>query len=94
LPQGLLNPIPFHLIWGNGATKYIDKEKNINNGFFKYVELWKMGMCKDETYARKLGPYVAYWENILELLLNPLPIQNSTLLEGFWRSSNSKSNHV
>jgi hypothetical protein len=55
----------------------------INNELSKYVELWKMGMCKDETYARKLGPYVAYWENILELLSNLLPIQNSTFLEGF-----------
>ncbi len=46
-----------------------------------------MGMYKDETYAIKLGPYVVYWENILELS-NPLPIQNSTLLESFWPSSN------
>jgi hypothetical protein len=40
-------------------------------------------MCKDETYAIKLGSYMDYWENILELLLNPLPTQNSTHLEGF-----------
>jgi hypothetical protein len=52
------------------------------------MEFWKMGMCKDETYAKKLGPYVACWENILELLSNPLPSQNSTLLEGFWSSTN------
>jgi hypothetical protein len=53
-----------------------------------------MGMCKHETYATKLGPYVAYWENILELLSNPLPTQNSTLLEGFWPSSNWRCNHM
>ncbi len=53
-----------------------------------------MGMCKDETYAKKLGPYVACWENILELLSNPLPSQNSTLLEGFWSSTNQRCNHV
>jgi hypothetical protein len=62
--------------------------------FFKYVEFWKMGMCKDETYARKFGSYVAYGENILELLLNLLPHQNSTLLEGFWSSNNWRSNHM
>ncbi len=35
-----------------------------------------------------------YWENILELLLNPLPTQNSTLLEGFGLSNNWRFNHV
>jgi hypothetical protein len=53
-----------------------------------------MGMCKDETYARMFGPCVAYWGNILELLLNPLAPQNSTLLEGFWSSNNWRSNHM
>ncbi len=36
----------------------------------------------------KLNLYVAYWKNILELLSNPLPTQNSTLFEGFWPSNN------
>jgi hypothetical protein len=95
LPQGLPNLIPFCLIWGNDATKSIDKEKFVNGGLFKYVEFWKMGgLCNDETYAKKLGPYVAYWENILKLLSNPLPTQNSTLLEGFWPSCNWRFNHV
>ncbi len=52
-----------------------------------------MGMCEDETYAIKLGPYMAYWENILGLS-NPLPTQNSTFLEGFWPFDNWRSNHV
>jgi hypothetical protein len=43
LPQGLPNPIPFHLIWGNDATKSIDKERNVNGELSKYVEFWKMG---------------------------------------------------
>jgi hypothetical protein len=60
LPHGLPNLIPFHPIWGNDTTKSIEKEKLINNGLFKYVEFWKMEMCKDETYARKLGPYLYY----------------------------------
>ncbi len=33
-----------------------------------------MGMCEDEIYARKLGPYVDYWENIFELLSKRLLI--------------------
>jgi len=50
-------------------------------------------MCKDETYAIKLGPYMDYWENILELLLNLLPTQNSTHLRCFWLSNNWQFNH-
>jgi hypothetical protein len=42
-----------------------------------------MGMWTDETYDRELGPYMGSWANILDLLSNPLPIQNSTFLEGF-----------
>jgi hypothetical protein len=53
-----------------------------------------MGMCKDETYTRKFGPYVAYWKNTLDLLSSFLPTQNSTLLESFCPSNNWKSNHV
>jgi hypothetical protein len=34
-----------------------------------------------------------YWENILELLLNPLPTQNSTHLQCFSLSNNWRFNH-
>jgi hypothetical protein len=60
LPQRLLDLVLFCPLWGNDATNSIDKEKFINGGLFKYVEFWKMGMCKDETYAKKLGSYMAY----------------------------------
>jgi hypothetical protein len=30
----------------------------INGGFFKYVEFWKVGLCKDETYVKMLSPYM------------------------------------
>jgi len=42
-----------------------------------------MGICKDETYARKLGPYVDYWEDIFELLSKPLLTQNSNCWKVF-----------
>jgi hypothetical protein len=67
LPQGLPNPIPFRPIWGNDAIKSIEKQKFINDGLSKYVEFWRMGMCKDETYARK--PYMDYQKNILEYII-------------------------
>ncbi len=41
------------------------------------------GVCKDETYAKKINLYVAYWENILELLSNPLPLQIQLSLKVF-----------
>jgi hypothetical protein len=44
------------------------------------MEFWRLGMCKDKSYVRKLGPYVDYWEYVLELS-NPLPTQSWTLLE-------------
>jgi hypothetical protein len=28
-----------------------------------------MGMCKDETYTRKLGPYTDYWKSIVEYIV-------------------------
>jgi len=40
-----------------------------------------------------MGPYVKYWENILELLLKPIPWQSSILLKGFWPFSNWRSNY-
>jgi hypothetical protein len=56
--------------------------KKINGMLSKYLEFCKMGMCKDETYAKKLGPYMDYWEKIFELLSKPLLTQFK-LLEGF-----------
>jgi hypothetical protein len=37
---------------------------------------------------------MAYWEKILELLSNLLPIQNSFLLESFWPLNNWRCNHM
>jgi hypothetical protein len=45
-------------------------------------------MSKDDSYSRIMGPYVKYWESILELLTRPIPRQNSILLESFWYSCN------
>jgi hypothetical protein len=30
-------------------------------------------MSKDDSYSRVMGPYMKYWENILELLSRPIP---------------------
>jgi len=33
---------------GNDLFRSIEKEKTINIGFSKYVEFWKLKMCKDD----------------------------------------------
>jgi hypothetical protein len=50
-------------------------------------------MLKDNSYFRVMGPCVKYWERILELLSRPIPQQSFVLLEGFWPSSNWRSNY-
>jgi hypothetical protein len=37
-----------------------EKERFISSGISKYVEFWKLGMLKDNLYARDMGPYVKY----------------------------------
>jgi hypothetical protein len=50
-------------------------------------------MSKDDLYSRIISPYVKYWENILELLLRPIPWKSFVLLESFWPSSNWRANY-
>jgi hypothetical protein len=85
------NLVPF---WGFDASKSIEKEKFINNGISKYLELWKVNIVRDEMYTKAMGPYIESWEGILKCLLKPLPKQSPILLEGLWPSSNWKVNHV
>jgi hypothetical protein len=58
------NLVPFHLIWGIDELKVSEKERFISSGILKYIEIWKLGMLKDNSYSRVMGPYVKYWENI------------------------------
>ncbi len=50
--------------------------------------MWKQGIDQNTTYAMKMALYIEYWEDILLHLSKPLLPQSSTLLEGFWPSSN------
>ncbi len=94
LQSGVPNLVPFHCIWGNDASKSIEKEKFISNGISKYLEFWKLNIVRDEMYTKAMGTYIEYWEGILKCLLKPLPKQSPILLEGLWPSSNWKVNHV
>jgi hypothetical protein len=66
--MGVLNPIPFHPIWGNDELQACGKEMLINRGISKYIEFWKLGMSKDDSYSRVMDLHVKYYENILKLL--------------------------
>jgi hypothetical protein len=57
------------------------------------VDLWKVGIAQNAIYEIKMKLYVEYWEDILLHLSRPLPRQSATLLEGFWPSSNWRSNY-
>ncbi len=72
--MGVSNFVPFHPIWGNDELRVGEKERFINSRILKYIEFWKLGMVKDDLYSRMIGPYVKYWENILELLSRFIPL--------------------
>jgi hypothetical protein len=57
---GVSNPIPFRSIWGIDELRACEKERFISSNISKYVEFWKLGMSKDDSYARVMGPYVKY----------------------------------
>jgi hypothetical protein len=71
---GVPNLVPFHPIWGNDELKASEQESFINIKISKYIELWNLGMSKDDFYSRVMGPYVKYQENILKLLSRPIPL--------------------
>jgi len=56
-----------------GESRVGEKEGCISSKISKYIEFWKLGMLKDDSYSKIMGPYVKYWENILELLSRPIP---------------------
>jgi hypothetical protein len=83
LPIVVPTPVLYHPIWGNDALKPVEKEKFISSGLSKYMDFWNVGIAQSSTYEMKMRPYVEYWEDILLHLLRSLPLQSTTLLEGF-----------
>jgi hypothetical protein len=87
------NLVPFCPIWGIDGMKACEKESFISSRISKYVDFWKLGMLKDDLYARIMGLYVKYCKSILELLSKPIPWQNFVMLKGFWPFSNWRANY-
>jgi hypothetical protein len=50
--MGVLNLGHFCSIWGIDELRVGEKERFISRGILKYVEFWKLGMSKDDSYAR------------------------------------------
>ncbi len=44
---GVLNLVPFCPIWGNDELRACEKEMVIISEILKYIELYKLGMSKD-----------------------------------------------
>ncbi len=49
---------------------------------------------QSSTYEMKMKPYVEYWKDILLHLSRPFPPQSTIFLEGFWPSSNWRSDYA
>ncbi len=60
LPMGVSNFVPIRSIWGNDEMKTSEKEWFISTRISKYIEFWKLGMSKDDSYSKVMGPYVKY----------------------------------
>jgi hypothetical protein len=56
----VLNLVPFRPILGNDELRVGEKEKLISYGILKYIGFWKLGMSKDNSYSKVMGPYVKY----------------------------------
>ncbi len=94
LPTRVPSPILYRPIWGNDASRLMEKEKFISFGLSKYMDFQKVDIAQSSTYEMKMKLYVEYWEDVLLHLSILLPLQNITLLEGFWPSNNWMFNYV
>jgi len=52
---GVPNPIPFCSVWGNDELRASEKERFISSKILKYIELWKIGLSKDNSYSKVMG---------------------------------------
>jgi hypothetical protein len=94
LPTRVISPILHHPIWGNDASRSVEREKFISFGLSKYMDFWKVGIAQSSTYAMKMKSYVEYWEDILLHLSRSLPFQSIIFLEGFWPSNSWRFNYA
>jgi hypothetical protein len=56
---GVLKFVPFRPILGIDELRVGEKKRFINR-ILKYIEFWKLGMLKDDSYFKVMGPYGKY----------------------------------
>jgi len=61
----VLSHVLYRPIWGNDASRLVEREKFISSKLSKYVDFWKVGIAQSPAYEMKMKPYVEYWENVL-----------------------------
>jgi hypothetical protein len=83
LPIGVPSLVLYCPIWGNDASRLVEREKFISFGLSKYMDFSKVGIAQSSTYGMKMKLYVEYYEDVLLHLSKQLPPQSITLLEGF-----------
>jgi hypothetical protein len=54
------SPILYRPIWGNDASRLVEREKFISSRLSKYVDFGKVGIAQSSTYEMKLKLYVEY----------------------------------
>jgi len=74
------------------VSRLVERKKFINVGLSKYVDFWKVEITQSLTYEMKMKSYMEYWEDILLHLSRTFPLKGATILEGFWPSTNWRSN--
>lgn len=109
LPVGDPKHVPYKFMWGeesvNANAKNHEKEVAkaleattkrvfILKGIEKYIDVWEVGMARNNAYAQAMAGYVDYWKCILQELKKPIPSQPATLIEGFWPTTDWKRCHV
>ncbi len=60
LPNVVPNPILYRTIWGNDASRLMEREKFISSGLSKYVDFGKVGIAQSSTYEIKMKLCVEY----------------------------------
>jgi hypothetical protein len=45
----------YYPIWGNDASRSMEREKFISFGLSKYMDFWKVGIVQSPTYEMKMN---------------------------------------
>ena len=108
LPEGVPDPVPLRLLWGNvvvnctkknqkkelvRARECLTKQSFIQQGIAKYINVWKSMMARDAMYAKDMAAYIHYCERFYSEITGLVPPTPAELQEGFWPITNWQRDH-